>query len=167
MANYTVLSNPGKTAYYSPITYAVGINSPTADINLQDYLDTYFSDLIDTLYPVGAHFITTTDDNPQVLFGRGAWVKVTAGRTLLGTNSTYALGATGGASTHTLTLNQIPSHYHPTGRVAHSRAGDQDGTADYGRPETATKTHTGANGGGQSHNNMQPYIKVIVWKRVS
>lgn len=167
MANYTVLSNPGKTTYFSPITYGVGITSPTSDVNLQDYLDDYFSDLIDTLYPVGAHYITTTEDNPQVLFGRGVWAKVAAGKTLLGANSTYTLGSTGGESTHTLTVNELASHSHNTSRVTHSRNGDNDGTKDYGRPSTNSGVYTGYTGGGAAHNNMQPYIKVIVWKRVN
>lgn len=169
MANYTVLSNPGKTTYYSPITYAVGVSSPTADVNLQDYLDSYFSDLIDILYPVGAHFITTSDDNPQALFGHGVWAKVESGRTLLGVSSSYALGSKGGESTHTLTVNEMPAHYHGTTRATHSRNGDNadKATKDYGRPSTASGVYTNSTGGSAAHNNMQPYIKVIVWKRVS
>ena len=167
MANYTVLSNPAKTTYYSPITYAVGVASPTADVNLQDYLDDYFADLIDTLYPVGSHYITTTADNPQVLFGRGVWSKIASGKTLLGANSTYALGSTGGESTHTLTINEMAGHTHNTAKVTHSRNGNNTGTNDHGRPSTDSGTYTGYTGGGAAHNNMQPYIKVIVWKRVS
>ena len=63
----------------------------------------------------------------------------------------------------------MPSHYHGTTRATHSRNGDNadKATKDYGRPETASGVYTNSTGGSAAHNNMQPYIKVIVWKRVS
>lgn len=166
MANYTVLSNPSKDTYYSPITYGSIVSSPTEGVNLQDYLNSFLSNLVNTLYPVGSHFITTTEDNPAVLFNFGIWKKIESGNTLLGANDTYPLGSTGGEATHTLTIAEMPSHYHGTTRTTHSRNGSNSGTKDYGRPSTASDISTGATGGGQPHNNMQPYIKVIVWKRV-
>lgn len=164
--SYTVLSNPNRTELYSPITYGVGVGSPAPEFNLQQYLDSILSNFVNTLYPVGSHYITTEDNDPAILFNVGVWEKVSAGKTLLGTNSTYTLGKTGGSRTVTLTTSQIPSHTHGVTSYTHSRAGNNDGTADYGRPKTGSDAYTQAEGSGGSHNNMQPYIKVIVWKRV-
>lgn len=166
MANYTVLSKPSNSSYLSPITYGSAVSSPIEGTNLQEYLNSYLSSLMDTLYPIGSHYITTSIENPAVLFNYGVWEKVAAGNTLLGANDTYPLGSTGGEATHTLTVAEMPSHYHGTTRTTHSRNGSNDGTKDYGRPSTSSGVSTGATGGGQAHNNMQPYIKVIVWKRV-
>jgi len=68
-----------------------------------------------------------------------------------------ALGETGGAKTHTLTTAQIPSHthsvpYHPTGTN-----GGYSGSSPSTLP-TNTGAQGGAAGGGEAHNNLQPYI---------
>ena len=62
-------------------------------------------------YPVGAVYISFTDTDPGQLFG-GTWEPLNEGRVLIGANSTYAVGSTGGESTHKLTVNEMPSHNH-------------------------------------------------------
>lgn len=71
-----------------------------------------------------------------------------------------AVGKTGGDKTHTLTLNEIPSH-------RHAIVSDINGTipGDYTtRAINATEdvtTYTDSQGGGQAHNNLQPYGVVL------
>lgn len=77
----------------------------------------------------------------------------------VGAGNLYAKGATGGAATVTLTTDQIPAHTHsmPT---TEQLAGSLMLTA---RLPAATNTGsfiTGSVGGGQSHNNMPPYVGV-------
>lgn len=49
-------------------------------------------------------------DNPGNIIG-DTWAKIES-KFLLGQSSTYAIGKTGGAATHTLTVNEIPKHSH-------------------------------------------------------
>lgn len=90
-------------------------------------------------------------------------------------SSYTTIGATGGSATHTLSETEMPAHTHfsfanlevgslnnltNTQQVAQSaRSGTN--SSNYGMGATSTSATTGktsTTGGGQSHNNMQPYI---------
>lgn len=89
--------NDGTTVF--PITRAEGIY-------FKD--NTTFNKL--SFFPVGAIYISTQDTSPSQLFG-GVWEKI-EGVFLLGSSSSYTNGSTGGEATHTLSLEEIPSHSH-------------------------------------------------------
>ena len=86
------------------------------------------------------------------------------GRVVVGYNSAEtefdALGETGGEKTHTLTVAEMPSHNHSktviprdTQWLAPSQGWN------YSFTDGATYTHyTDDTGGGDAHNNLQPYI---------
>ena len=98
------------------------------------------------------------------------WTKLTAanGRTIIGTSGSYGLGSTGGATTHTLTVNQMPSHTHgiPLGQGGGwSYPSGQIAQRSYYNDLWFTDT-SGARGNGQSHNNMQPYIAYLYCEKV-
>lgn len=81
------------------------------------------------------------------------------GRVPMQYSTTYpTLGATGGSSTHTLTINEIPSHSHGATRAA----SDVDGNSFSLGNGTLGSITTDSAGGGQAHNNMQPYIVTLV-----
>ena len=123
------------------------------------------------LYPVGAVYISANSTSPASLFG-GTWESI-SGRFLLAAGSTYSAGSTGGEATHTLTVNEMPSHNHhvPTGGTSGSYTTTAytvkgNGYYDPGTGSLSTAS-TSDKGRGQPHNNMPPYLAVYMWKRVS
>lgn len=78
-----------------------------------------------SIYPVGSIYMSLNPADPATLFG-GSWDKLEDGRVLIGANSTYAAGTSGGSFTHTLTTDEIPAHSHSgssdsTGAHTHTR----------------------------------------------
>jgi len=65
-------------------------------------------------------------------------------------------GGTGGSSTHTLTIDEIPAHTHtyPEGVGGGTAAVDWTVNADYNREVSST-------GGGNAHENKPPYYDVV------
>jgi microcystin-dependent protein len=76
------------------------------------------------------------------------------GRKTAGTFGT--LGATGGAETVTLTIDQIPSHRHAKAAGTGAEGGLFVGATTFSRTN-----YTDYVGGGQSHNNLPPYFVAI------
>lgn len=66
--------------------------------------------IVDIIYPVGSIYITASATSPAVLFG-GTWTQI-KDRFLLAAGSTYKAEATGGAATHKITTEEMPSHSH-------------------------------------------------------
>lgn len=86
------------------------------------------------------------------------------GRVVTGLNTTNSnfnvLGKTGGEETVTLTIENIPSHAHGTA-VTDSSMGASAGNASMITGYQKTDGYpTGATGGNQPHNNLQPYITI-------
>lgn len=65
------------------------------------------------------------------------------------------LGTTGGEETHTLTIDEMPSHNHTVGWKYYSGAGTTNATLAY---DPTYQMPTSSVGGSQAHNNMQPYV---------
>ena len=120
------------------------------------------------LYPVGAVYISANSTSPASLFG-GTWESI-GGRFLLGADSTYMAGSTGGETTHTLTVNEMPNHNHASGHGYHnvaSGSGVETLSNYYIDGDDYSVNKTSYIGGGAAHNNMPPYLAVYMWKRVS
>ena len=144
--------NDGTTVF--PITRAEGI---------------YFKDntTFDKLsfFPVGAIYISAQDTSPSQLFG-GVWEKI-EGVFLLGSSSSYTNGSIGGEETHTLSLEEIPSHSHEYSHITIGSSGGGSTTGLLGNKLNSETTQTGSIGSSSPHNNMPPFLVVYIWKRVS
>ena len=142
-----------------------------------------FASIINIVYPVGSIYMSVNAADPSTLFSGTSWEKL-EGRFLLGSDSTYNPGSTGGEATHTLTLNEMPGHYHEglyysyqdtenlvtlNGGTASYRVpwGSSSYPGDYGAGTGEAELITGEAGGGAAHNNMPPYLVVNMWKRTS
>lgn len=73
------------------------------------------SELIDLIYPVGSIYMSANNISPQTFLG-GTWVSWGAGRVPVGVDSSdtdfNAAEQTGGEKTHTLSVDEMPKHFH-------------------------------------------------------
>lgn len=126
------------------------------------------------IYPVGSIYLSTAATNPGTLFG-GTWQAI-EGRFLLAAGGVYAAGSTGGEAAHTLTIEEMPIHHHlwaakgwPQGEVNPDWL-PPNKVYPYRYVDNSISIYeetTQDAGGGQSHNNMPPYLVVYVWKRTA
>ena len=104
----------------------------------------------------------------------GTWERFGNGRVLVGVDESDSdfntPNKTGGEKTHTLTVDEIPSHSHGQ----NVSVGTGSGPAirrDYQSDGTGVVYPQGINtqnaGSGQAHNNLQPYITVYMWRRTA
>jgi hypothetical protein len=159
---------------FSATTASTGAN--TTQVATTAFVQT----ALQAIYPVGSIYMNAAvSTNPATLLGFGTWAayaegKVPVGKASSGTFDT--LNATGGAETdsHTLTLNEIPSHNHNNGSYQYlllsngsATIADTDSTS--GEPNLAQQGAIQAAGGGAAHTHdiLQPYIVVYMWKRTA
>ena len=130
-----------------------------------------YVNLMAVMYPIGSVYQSTNNTSPASLFG-GTWVAV-QDRFLLGAGKGYSPHATGGETTHTLTIDEMPSHQHGdpgnwkwevssganTGAYHIGGSGNNDGNA-------SLQSHYYV-GGSAAHNNMPPYFGVYIWYRTA
>ena len=146
------------------------------------------AELMLTLYPVGAVYISANSTSPASLFG-GTW-EILNDVFLLAAGSYANAGTFGGEAAHALTVNEMPVHHHSLGHTGnHSSFSVTWGNiyANVEIPSAIAFTHTpgealagnslvvfqnedsatATSGGGAAHNNLPPYMAVYMWKRVS
>lgn len=131
-------------------------------------------------HPIGSVYITISSYfNPADQWG-GTWSKIAEGQCLIQSGSTYTLGSTGGEAAHYLTGNEMPPHGHSAGTAANFKLANEGIASSaidhYGKQflyidQTSTNAssvlNTNSSGSGASHNNMQPYLAVNIWKRTA
>lgn len=141
---------------------------PTTDEALE-IEDTYLIPIMKKVHPVGRIVMSTSSTNPGTLpeLAGTTWTAWGTGRVPVGVDTGQTefdtVGETGGAKTHTLTVDQIPAHSH--GLIQGS-----GGSGNYTYPANSTygvNAFTNNAGGGQAHNNLQPYITCYFWKRTA
>ena len=136
-----------------------------------------YINLLQMVYPIGAIYQSTSATSPASIIG-GTWSAI-QNRFLVGAGGSYKVNATGGETSHTLTVNEMPRHKHAqTFGTTNAVVGAYDDA--YALPErvsgqyalsvetvTAYRQATQYAGGGASHNNMPPYHGVYIWRRTA
>lgn len=130
--------------------------------------------LVNIFYPVGSYYETDSSTfDPNRDWG-GTWEQDTDGLILVGYkegDSTFGtIGKIIGEKTHTLTIDEMPSHSHNSS--ANAFIVDAGTTHDYGYGNAKapavniTRASTGNTGSGQEHNNIQPSKVAYRWHRI-
>lgn len=121
---------------------------------------------------IGQIILSTTLDTVDKVIELydGEWEPFGAGQVLVGAGSngerSFTAGSTGGEYEHTLTVDEMPTHTHHE----HGLGAQGGGGATFNYPGGYGYywgNTTDPAGGGQPHNNMQPYVVVYMWHRVA
>lgn len=130
------------------------------------------------VYPIGSIYMSVNATNPSEFFG-GVWEQWGSGRCPIGVDVAQTefneVGKIGGEKTHTLTLEQMPKHRHAidfykstwSDSVAKDTNAVQFGVFGKDHIRKAFSDSSSYLGGGEAHNNLQPYITCYMWKRVA
>ena len=124
----------------------------------------------DINYPVGYIWMSAVDTDPGTIVG-GTWTRI-QDTFLLAAGTTYTAGDTGGEATHTLTIDEMPSHSHTywdSPRTYNERDTSQNAIICVNDHESSNGINysVDASGGSQAHNNMPPYLTVYMWQRTA
>ena len=111
--------NTNKTNIANNASNISTILTGLSTVNTSDTNSVYYK-LMKLIYPVGSLYWSSKSTNPGTLFG-GTWVQI-KDRFVLACGDTYtSVGATGGASSVTLSVSNMPSHNHtftPSGTIS-------------------------------------------------
>lgn len=122
-----------------------------------------FINLLQAVYPVGAVYVSTVNTSPSSLIG-GTWTQITNAALRASTSIGYT-----GSDTHTITINEIPSHRHDI----------NDYITDNGTPNMQWNllwgNHGNKNGaiftnyvgGGQAMSLVQRSYNLFAWRRTA
>ena len=131
--------------------------------------------LVNLIYPIGTYYETSNVDfDPNTAWG-GTWILENDGTVLVsksnvaGSKFNADIGTVVGSETHTLTVNEMPSHNH--GILWGSTTGDY-----YARTIASNVNDTSSqitydtvkeSGGDHAHNNVQPSKIINRWHRTA
>ena len=121
--------NTGVKSIEQEINAVLASRAVTPDITATNQLLTVLNKIkaeaVLAAHPVGSLYWTSKNENPAVTFGGGTWKQITD-KFVLAAGSTYKAESTGGASTVTLTVANLPSHSHtftPSGSITSTFTG--------------------------------------------
>lgn len=139
---------------------------------MQDNIESAIDSIANLICPIGKVevFFDNQDHSNYLGF---TWERTSIGRVPVGIDENDedfdTIGNTGGEKTHTLTIDEMPSHNHPINLEGTSSTGEAvfewfsgRQTRTYSGTDLASKT-----GGNQPHNIIQPYEVMAFWKRIS
>ena len=125
------------------------------------------SQFVEMIYPVGSIYMSANATSPETLFG-GTWESI-GGRFLLGADSTYTAGGTGGEATNTINANNLPSKIplKYSNNSGSSGSGGLMASVIYTDGENSGYSWVGTGMKSIPINNMPPYLAVYMWQRTA
>lgn len=145
-------------------TFTAGTEIKASEMNAA------FATIFDMMYPVGSIYMSATLSNASAVNNAlpGTWQAWGAGRVPVGVDTSQTefdtVEETGGEKTHTLTIQEMPSHGHGISTIGGTAL---DSGYTYSSRGAMNRNFCDKEGGGQAHNNLQPYITCYMYKRVS
>ena len=131
------------------------------------------NEIFKLIYPVGSIYLSDNATNPSSKFG-GTWVQLKDHFLYAGSSFSSGNGTGTATNSHTLTIDQMPSHKH---QINANWARDK-GSSGWGA--TIANYSTGyifepahlygemkETGGGKGHAHNIPYQSIYVWRRTA
>ena len=122
----------------------------------------------DCPYPVGGMYFSSSATNPATIWQGTTWKRI-IGKVVVGVDEGQGefniVNKEGGSKTHTLTVNEIPPHPHKVRRSNNPGSGGLGTVGGIDSPDSWNETTSA--GGGQAHNNLQPYVTKYIWERTA
>lgn len=129
-------------------------------------------------HPVGSLYISENATSPAELYG-GTWERI-EGRFIMGASDTYPAGSTGGSSTHTQDIGELPSiNGFLTGILSYTE-NQSDGVLSMVEELVGIESVSYVSGGGHKistlklnvgnnrpMNILNPYYSMHIWRRVA
>ena len=117
----------------------------------------------------------STPEKVAAVYGYGTWERYGTDRVTVGAGGDYAAGSVGGEKEHTLTVDEMPSHSHKINSMSWGGKGLNNEIShnysfwvfDKSNKAEIDISYLQAAGGGQPHNNMQPYIGTYRYRRIA
>lgn len=124
---------------------------------------------VNLIYPVGSIYMSIISKNPGEIYG-GIWQRIAKGRAIVGVDeddSDFSTAEkTGGEKEHTLTINEMPKHSHKI-KASGSTTGGYAGVLRNNASDGQASGFIEEEGGGQQHNNLQPYFTCYIFVRTA
>jgi hypothetical protein len=122
-------------------------------------------------FPVGTILPMFSEENPGGIWADTTWERFGDGRVLVGQdigNTNFnVLEKTGGETEHKLTVAEMPSHTHAVILATANYKAVNDEDRYFFSTTGSTTQQVQATGGNKAHNNLQPYITCVFWRRAT
>lgn len=159
----TLPDTPNMTTQELKITWDKGCKI------IKEAFNSLVDELNNNMFPIGFRMYVNNDKDYSNHLGF-TWQKVAKGRVLVGKDENdedfNTVGKIGGEKTHTLTIDEMPTHNHG---IVYGKNTFGDGEYNNNSiiwEQSRTMATTESTGGNNPHNNLQPYEVVNIWERI-
>lgn len=119
----------------------------------------------------------STPEKVAAIYGYGTWERYGTDRVTVGAGGDYTAGSVGGEAKHTLTVAELPKNIGKFDAISWASNNSLTGgafTVEQRHKDRTMPAGTDAgdalftlSGGGDAHNNMQPYIAPYRYRRIA